>query len=67
MILTQDVNMLTTFSCAFACTGLQSVNAAKYFENHFINYSTKSHIEVQASVHNIKNLLIQVMHPLYTV
>ena len=35
--------MLTMFSCAFVCTGLQSVNAAKYFEKLFINYSTINH------------------------
>ena len=41
-ILTQEVNMLTTFSCAFACTDLQSMNA-KYFKKPFINYSTINH------------------------
>ena len=35
--------MLTMFSCAFACTDIQSVNAAKYFEKPFINYSTINH------------------------
>ena len=42
-VLTQDVNMLTTFSCAFSCTDLQSMNGAKYFEKPFINYSTINH------------------------
>ena len=56
--------MFTTFSCAFACTDLQSMNAAKCFEKPFINYSTINHI-VRYSYY--KKPLVQVMHLLYTV
>ena len=60
--------MLTTFSLTFACTDLQSMNAAKFFEKPFINYNTIYHTLRYKQVFIIKkNLLVQVMHLLYTV